>query len=80
MWSPIHIEESQCYQLMKRTPIMPITKLAILLGLLVSAPLLIASEPVDRTKVAQAGAVHVLLTQTIEQHAAVEAIDWTIFG
>jgi len=40
----------------------------------------IASERVDRTKVALAGAVLVLLTQTIEQHVAIEAIDWNTLG
>src|SRR5919112_1308420 len=36
----------------------------------------IASERVDRTKVALVGAVLFLLTQTIDQETAVEAIDW----
>jgi len=40
----------------------------------------IASERVDRTKVALLGAVLVLLTQTIEQHVAIEAIDWNTLG
>ena len=41
---------------------------------------LIATERADRTKVALAGAVAVLLTQTIEQHIAIEAIDWNTLG
>jgi Na+/H+ antiporter NhaD/arsenite permease-like protein len=41
---------------------------------------LIASERVDRTKVALLGAVLVLLTQTIDQEVAVEAIDWNTLG
>jgi len=41
---------------------------------------LIASERADRTKVALAGAVAVLVTQTIEQHVAIEAIDWNTLG
>jgi Na+/H+ antiporter NhaD/arsenite permease-like protein len=41
---------------------------------------LIASERADRTKVALAGAVAVLLTQTIDQHVAIEAIDWNTLG
>jgi Na+/H+ antiporter NhaD/arsenite permease-like protein len=41
---------------------------------------LIASERIDRTKVALLGAVLVLLTQTIDQEAAVEAIDWNTLG
>ncbi len=40
----------------------------------------IASERVHRTKVALVGAVLVLLTQTIEQEQAVEAIDWNTIG
>jgi Na+/H+ antiporter NhaD/arsenite permease-like protein len=41
---------------------------------------LIATERLDRTKVALLGAVLVLLTQTIEQDAAIEAIDWSTLG
>ncbi len=41
---------------------------------------LIASERVDRTKIALAGAVAVLVTQTIDQHVAIEAIDWNTLG
>jgi Na+/H+ antiporter NhaD/arsenite permease-like protein len=41
---------------------------------------LIASERAHRTKVALAGAVAVLLTQTIDQHVAIEAIDWNTLG
>ena len=41
---------------------------------------LIASERADRTKVALAGAVAVLITRTIDQHVAVEAIDWNTLG
>jgi Na+/H+ antiporter NhaD/arsenite permease-like protein len=40
----------------------------------------IASERVDRTKVALLGAVALLLTQTIDQEQAVEAIDWNTLG
>jgi Na+/H+ antiporter NhaD/arsenite permease-like protein len=40
----------------------------------------IASERVDRTKVALVGAVLVLLTQTIDQEHAIEAIDWETIG
>src|SRR5215217_6083289 len=40
----------------------------------------IATERVDRTKVALLGAVLVLLTQTIDQDAAIEAIDWNTLG
>jgi Na+/H+ antiporter NhaD/arsenite permease-like protein len=41
---------------------------------------LIASERIDRTKVALLGAVLLLLTQTIEQETAVDAIDWNTLG
>ena len=41
---------------------------------------LIATDRVDRTKVALAGAVLVLLTQTIDQDVAIEAIDWNTLG
>jgi Na+/H+ antiporter NhaD/arsenite permease-like protein len=41
---------------------------------------LIATDRVDRTKVALLGAVLLLLTQTLEQEAAVEAIDWNTLG
>ena len=46
----------------------------------VAALAVIATERVDRTKVALAGAVLVLLTQTIEQEQAIEAIDWNTLG
>ena len=41
---------------------------------------LIASERVDRTKVALLGATLVLLTQTIDQEQAIEAIDFNTIG
>jgi Na+/H+ antiporter NhaD/arsenite permease-like protein len=44
------------------------------------ALLVIATERVDRTKVALAGGVLMLLTQTIDQHEAIEAIDWNTLG
>jgi Na+/H+ antiporter NhaD/arsenite permease-like protein len=53
---------------------------ALAVVLFLAALLVIASERVDRTKVALAGAVLVLLTHTIEQHAAIEAIDWNTLG
>ncbi|CAA9486297.1 MAG: Na+/H+ antiporter NhaD and related arsenite permeases [uncultured Solirubrobacteraceae bacterium] len=40
----------------------------------------IASERVDRTKVALLGAIAVLVTQTIEQEQAIEAIDFNTIG
>jgi len=48
--------------------------------LFVLALAVIASERVDRTKVALLGAVLVLLTQTIDQEQAVEAIDFNTIG
>ena len=40
----------------------------------------IASERVDRTKVALVGALLVVLTQTIDQEHAIEAVDWETIG
>lgn len=51
---------------------------AVALFLLVLA--VIASERVDRTKVALIGATLVVLTQTLDQEGAVEAIDWNTIG
>jgi Na+/H+ antiporter NhaD/arsenite permease-like protein len=48
--------------------------------LFAAALAVIASERVHRTKVALLGAVLLLLTQTIDQHAAIEAIDWNTLG
>lgn len=48
--------------------------------LFVAALALIASEKVDRTKIALAGAVVVLLTQTIDQEHAIESVDWATIG
>jgi Na+/H+ antiporter NhaD/arsenite permease-like protein len=48
--------------------------------LFAAALALIASERVDRTKVALAGAVLVIVTQTIEQETAFDAIDWNTIG
>ena len=46
----------------------------------VLALLVIATERVERTKVALAAATIVLLTQTLDQEQAVEAIDWNTIG
>ena len=40
----------------------------------------IASERINRTKVALLGAILVLLTQTIDQEHAIEAVDWNTIG
>jgi len=44
------------------------------------ALVVIASERVDRTKVALLGAILVLITQTIDQERAIEAVDWNTIG
>ena len=54
--------------------------MALAVIIFVLALALIATERVDRTKVALLGAVLVLLTQTIEQERAIEAIDWNTLG
>src|SRR3712207_1663968 len=54
--------------------------MALAVALFAGALALIASDRMDRTKVALLGAVLVLLTQTIDQHTAVEAIDWNTLG
>jgi Na+/H+ antiporter NhaD/arsenite permease-like protein len=45
-----------------------------------SALVAIATDRVDRTKVALTGAVLMLLTQTISQETAIEAVDWNTLG
>jgi Na+/H+ antiporter NhaD/arsenite permease-like protein len=54
--------------------------MALAVGLFAAALIVIATDRVDRTKVALVGAVLVLITQTIEQDAAIEAIDWNTLG
>jgi Na+/H+ antiporter NhaD/arsenite permease-like protein len=54
--------------------------MAFSVGLFAAALVVIATERVHRTKVALLGAVALLLTQTIDQDAAVEAIDWNTLG
>ncbi len=54
--------------------------MALAIGIFVAALALIASERVDRTKVALLGAVLVLLTQTIDQEHAIESIDFNTIG
>jgi Na+/H+ antiporter NhaD/arsenite permease-like protein len=49
-------------------------------ALFAGALVLIASERLDRTKVALLGAVLLLLTQTIDQDIAVEAVGWNTLG
>jgi Na+/H+ antiporter NhaD/arsenite permease-like protein len=54
--------------------------MAVAVVIFAAALLAIASERIDRTKVALIGAVLILLTQTIEQHVAIDAIDWNTLG
>ena len=54
--------------------------MALAVVIFIFALALIATERVDRTKVALLGAVLVLLTQTIDQEHAIEAIDWNTLG
>ena len=54
--------------------------MALAIVIFAAALAAIASERVDRTKVAMVGAILVLLTQTIDQEHAIEAIDWATLG
>ena len=54
--------------------------MAVPVAIFAIALALIATERVDRTKVALLGAVLVLLTQTLDQEQAVEAIDFNTIG
>jgi Na+/H+ antiporter NhaD/arsenite permease-like protein len=54
--------------------------MAVAIGIFALTLGAIASERVDRTKAALVGAVLVLLTQTIPQDAAIEAVDWNTLG
>ncbi|MGH2957334.1 MAG: SLC13 family permease [Solirubrobacterales bacterium] len=54
--------------------------MALAVVLFAGALAVIATDRVDRTKVALIGAVLVLLTQTIEQVVAIAAIDWNTLG
>jgi Na+/H+ antiporter NhaD/arsenite permease-like protein len=54
--------------------------MALAIIIFVLALSVIVSERVHRTKVALAGAVAVVVTQTISQEDAVEAIDWNTLG
>ena len=54
--------------------------MALAVTLFIVALAVIATERVHRTKVALAGAVLMLLTQTIDQEQAFDAIDWNTIG
>jgi Na+/H+ antiporter NhaD/arsenite permease-like protein len=54
--------------------------MALAVGIFVLALAAIASERMDRTKVALVGAALMVVTQTIEQEEAIEAIDFNTIG
>jgi len=54
--------------------------MTIAIVIFVVALAVIASDRVDRTKVALAGAVLLLLTKTIEQETAIDSVDWNTLG
>jgi Na+/H+ antiporter NhaD/arsenite permease-like protein len=54
--------------------------MAVSIAIFAAALVAIASERINRTKVALLGAVLVVLTQTIDQDRAIEAIDWNTLG
>jgi Na+/H+ antiporter NhaD/arsenite permease-like protein len=54
--------------------------MAVAITLFAGVLALMATERVDRTKIALLGAVVLLLTQTIEQEAAIAAVDWNTLG
>ena len=54
--------------------------MALAVGIFVAALAVIASERIDRAKVALLGATLVLLTQTIDQERAIEAVDFNTIG
>jgi Na+/H+ antiporter NhaD/arsenite permease-like protein len=54
--------------------------MAVAVALFVVALAVIATERVDRTKVALLGATLVLLTQTLEQERAIESVDFNTIG
>ena len=54
--------------------------MAVAVGVFAVALAVIASERVDRTKIALIGATLMILTQTLEQDRAIEAVDWNTIG
>ena len=54
--------------------------MALAIAIFVAALAAIATERADRTKAALVGAALVLITQTIDQHHAIEAIDFNTIG
>ena len=54
--------------------------MTVAIAIFVVALAFIATERVHRTKIALAGAALVVITQTIEQHQAIEAVDFNTIG
>jgi Na+/H+ antiporter NhaD/arsenite permease-like protein len=54
--------------------------MAVAIAVFAAALVLIATERVDRTKIALLGATLVVLTQTIDQERAIEAVDFNTIG
>lgn len=54
--------------------------MAVAIGIFAASLAAIASERIDRTRVAMLGALLVLLTQTLTQEQAIGAIDWATLG
>jgi Na+/H+ antiporter NhaD/arsenite permease-like protein len=53
---------------------------AVAIAVFAGALVLIATERLNRTKVALLGAILVLVTQTIDQEHAIESVDWNTIG
>ena len=54
--------------------------MAVAIAIFAAALAAIATERIDRTRVAMLGALLMLLTQTIDQEQAIDAIDWGTLG
>jgi Na+/H+ antiporter NhaD/arsenite permease-like protein len=54
--------------------------MAVAIGIFAVALAAIATERIDRTRVAMLGALLMLLTQTVDQEQAIDAIDWGTLG
>ncbi|HMJ02595.1 MAG TPA: ArsB/NhaD family transporter [Conexibacter sp.] len=54
--------------------------MAVAIGIFAVALAAIATERIDRTRIAMLGALLMLLTQTIDQEQAIEAVDWGTLG
>ena len=54
--------------------------MAVAIGIFAVALAAIATERIDRTRIAMLGALLMLLTQTVDQEQAIEAVDWGTLG